>query len=89
MFNQLLHFLVNKINEHLEKQANNRGSQLESLNKELKEVNNHIDNIVNAIASGLFQQAFKDKMDVLEERKSKLEIQIKEIEIKSVYDKIT
>ena len=47
----------------------------------LKEIQNQIDNIVNAIASGMFHSSMKDKMDILESKKVEYETKISNLEL--------
>ena len=47
----------------------------------LKEIQNQIDNIVNAIASGMFHSSMKDKMDILESKKVAYETKINSLEL--------
>lgn len=86
--NKTSKILVKKTNEYLEKQYTGREAELERFKCELQDVEKQIENIVTAITNGFFQQSFKDKMTELEEKKTKLEIQIKEIEVKSIDSQI-
>lgn len=75
--------LVGKINAHLKEQAIKGKDNIESMRNELDEVNKQIENIVMAITNGFFQNEFKSKMEQLQDRKNKLEVQIIELERKS------
>ena len=48
----------------------------------LKQIQGQIDNIVNAIASGMFHISMKDKMDDLEKQKAMYEAKIADLELK-------
>ncbi|NMM65216.1 recombinase family protein [Clostridium sp. P21] len=81
--------LVEKINKHIEEQSKHEKESTETMIRELNEVRKQIDNIVVAITNGFYQSEFKAKMEELEERKSRLELSIKEIEVKNNIPSIT
>ena len=51
--------------------------------KEMLKVQNEIDNIVNAIAQGMFHESMKTKMDELEKRKGELTIYLHEAKLQT------
>ncbi|WP_234122518.1 zinc ribbon domain-containing protein [Clostridium hydrogenum] len=81
--------LVEKINKHIVEQSKNEKESAEIMLRKLSEVKKQIDNIVVAITNGFCQSEFKAKMEELEERKSKLEFSIKELEVKNNIPSIT
>ncbi|MCT4508473.1 MAG: recombinase family protein [Tepidibacter sp.] len=76
-------YIVKKINEYLKKQSSTNETNLNSFKEELRKVNKQIENIINAISNGFFQESFKIKMDDLEVEKANLEMRIKDIELES------
>lgn len=74
--------LTAKLNEHLSKTNNKNRDEMQNLTSRLVDLERQISNLVNAVAQGFIQESFKDKMYKLEDEKSKLEIQIKELSIK-------
>ena len=54
---------------------------LNNLTSKLEKVNKEIENILNAIMSGIVNSMLKDKLDELEQVKLNLELQIKELSI--------
>lgn len=81
--------LVKKINEHIENQSKNQKVSAELIAKELEDIENQINNIVNAITQGFVQEEFKERMESLKERKTKLEINLKEQQCKNQVPKVT
>lgn len=77
--------LVDGSNQNLQKRNKVDDEKKEVIAVELKQIDDQISNIVNAIASGFMQEEFKAKMDELKERKSELEF--KQAQMKS--DEIT
>lgn len=86
---QAIDILTDMVVEYSEKNLQEIYSQVEALAKEMKEVQSQIDNIVNAIAAGMFHQSMKEKMDSLELRKSELMSFIQEAEIQKSKNTIT
>ena len=56
---------------------------LTNLRNKLEKVNKEIENILNAIMSGIVNNMLKEKLDELEQVKLNLELQIKELSIES------
>ena len=56
---------------------------LNNLRSKLEKVNKEIENILNAIMSGIVNNMLKEKLDELEQVKLNLELQIKELSIES------
>ena len=62
---------------------------MEVINKEIKEIDSQINNIVTAIASGFMQEEFKVKMDELKNRKSELEFKLSELKSDEITQVVT
>ena len=58
-------------------------TDIQNLKKELSEVQWQIDNIVEAVANGLFHPSFKDKMDILEKQKETVMRRLNEAEFQA------
>ncbi|MCM0648434.1 recombinase family protein [Clostridium swellfunianum] len=80
--------LVEKINLHIQEQASKEKVSTEVMLKELEDIDKQINNIVSAIMQGFAHEEFKAKMDELKERKTKLEVSVKEQESRSQAPKI-
>ena len=87
VMNQLVHDLfapeamnkiVDKVVDYAETQSGHIEGDIKQLESELASIQNQIDNIVNAIADGMFHSSMKEKMDNLEARKSKTAIELEE-----------
>ncbi|MEY8001171.1 recombinase family protein [Clostridium sp. Mt-5] len=87
VINQLIHDLfapeamdkiVDKVIDYAEAQSSHIKDDIKQLESELTSIQNQIDNIVNAIAGGMFYSSMKEKMDNLEARKSKIAIELEE-----------
>jgi len=73
-----------KIHEYTASQHNEIEKDISNYEGELKQTQKEIDNIVNAIAAGMFHPSMKDKMDELENKKSELIITISEAKRQSM-----
>jgi len=67
-----------RLYEHTVKRSQEIPDDLKKFSRELAAIQKQIDNIVNAVAAGMFHQSMKDKMDNLEVEKHKLTIRIEE-----------
>lgn len=67
-----------KIHDYTTSQQKEIQNDVRIFEEDLKKVQKEIDNIVNAIAAGMFHPSMKDKMTELEEKKSELNISILE-----------
>ena len=54
----------------------NQDGKLPAMNKRLKQIENELDNVMNAIKQGLFSPTAKSTLDTLEEEKTKLKLAI-------------
>ncbi len=59
--------LSGKLNERLKTKSNNNHEMLNNLRNKLEKVNKEIENIFNAIMSGIVNSMLKDKLDELEQ----------------------
>lgn len=75
--------LSKELNERLKAKSNNNQEMLNNLRSKLEKVNKEIENILNAIMSGIVNSMLKDKLDELEQVKLNLELQINELSIES------
>lgn len=80
--NQIADLLAKKVYNRYIELSDNSADMLSNYESNLKEVNKQLDNIVNAIANGLFYPAMHTKMKELEERKSKIQLLIDEEKLK-------
>ncbi len=74
--------LTVKLIHHYNKIRNEDTEDLKIFEKRLNEIDNKIENIVNAIADGLYSPSMKTAMSDLEEQKSQITNMINEIKIK-------
>jgi len=81
--------LIEKINLHINKQAIKEKISTDVMTKELVDIENQINNMISAIMKGFAHEEFKTKMDELKNKKTKIEISIKQQESKSQAPKIT
>ncbi|WP_455794279.1 zinc ribbon domain-containing protein [Clostridium butyricum] len=81
--------LVEGINENLRKQNKGDDDKRAVFQKELKEVEKQIGNIVNAITNGFMQEEFKVKMEELKDGKIYLEGKLVELEGNQSVTKVT
>lgn len=81
--------LVEGINKNLQKKNKVEEEKKDVINKEMKEIDSQINNIVTAIASGFMQEEFKVKMDELKNRKSELEIKLSELKSDEITQVVT
>lgn len=72
--------VVDKIYMHSINQSSSISEDLKLYNKQLKDINSQIDNIINAIANGLCSSSLKEKLNDLELNKDQLLIRIQEAE---------
>jgi len=70
--------LADKLAQHAKLQIKEISADIAIFEKELKEVQNGINNIVDAITKGMFHESMKEKMNDLEIRKSTLSIRLEE-----------
>lgn len=82
-------YLVEGINNNLQKKNKVKEEKKEFINKEIKEIESQINNIVTAIASGFMQEEFKMKMDELKNRKSELEFKLSELKSDEIIQLVT
>lgn len=75
--------LVKKIIEYTKGQADEINKDIKLLTNQLVGVETEINNIVNAIAAGMFHPSMKEKMDGLEERKADLKIKLEEAKLQA------
>ncbi len=75
---EAINSLSQKVYEYALKQQKEIMDDTKIFEKEIKEVQDQINNIVNAIASGMFHPSMKEKMDLLENRKSELTLYLNE-----------
>ena len=73
--------IVKDMSEYTKKQTNVISKDIKVLNDELTGIETEIGNIVNAIASGMFHASMKEKMDLLETRKSIIQTRIAEAKL--------
>lgn len=81
--------LVEGINKNLQKKNKVEEEKKEVINKEIKEIESQINNIVTAIASGFMQEEFKIKMEELKNRKSELEFKLSELKSDEIIQVVT
>lgn len=81
--------LVEGINENLKKQSQGDEDKRGVIEKELKDIEKQIGNIVMAITNGFIQEEFKIKMEELKERKVYLEGKLVDIEASQSVTKVT
>ena len=74
--------LVDKVYNSAIEKINQSGSELKYYEKKLDEIQKEIDNIVNAIAAGMFHNSMKEKMDKLEDDKNRIQKQLNESRLK-------
>ena len=75
--------LSKRLNEKLKSKSNDNHEILTNFKAKLEKVNKEINNILNAIISGIVNSTLKDKLDELEEVKSNLEIEINELSLEN------
>lgn len=81
--------LVEGINENLKKQSQGDEDKKSVIEKELKDIEKQIGNIVMAITNGFIQEEFKVKMEELKERKVYLEGKLVDIDASQSVTKVT
>lgn len=81
--------LVEGINENLKKQSQGVEDKKSVIEKELKDIEKQIGNIVMAITNGFIQEEFKVKMEELKERKVYLEGKLVDIDASQSVTKVT
>lgn len=75
--------LSKELNERIKTKSNDNQEMLNNLKSKLEKVNKEIENIFNAIMSGIVNNMLKDKLDELEQVKLNLEVKINELSIES------
>ena len=75
--------LSKELNERLKTKSNDNHEMLNNLRYKLEKVNKEIENILNAIMSGIVNNMLKDKLDELERVKVNLEVKINELSTES------
>ena len=75
--------IAEKIYAFAQSQYSTIKNDIQTLKKELSEIQQQIDNIVDAVAKGLFHPSFKEKMDHLEQRKETLLRRLHEAEFQA------
>lgn len=75
--------LSKELNERLKAKYNDNHEMLINLRNKLDKVNKEIENILNAIMSGIVNNMLKDKLDELEQVKLNLDLKINELSIES------
>lgn len=70
--------MVKSIIDHSKKQSKEIDKDIKSYENELAGIQTKLNNIVNAIADGLYQPSMKEKLDELEQRKSNIIITLSE-----------
>ncbi|AXU29188.1 TPA: recombinase family protein [Clostridioides difficile] len=75
--------LSKELNERIKTKSNDNQEMLNNLKSKLEKVNKEIENILNAIMSGIVNNMIKDKLDELEQVKVNLEVKINELSIES------
>ena len=75
--------LSKELNERLKTKSNDNHEMLNNLRNKLDKVNKEIENILNAIMSGIMNSMLKDKLDELEQVKLNLDLKINELSIES------
>ena len=75
--------LSKELNERLKIKSNDNQEMLNNLRNKLEKVNKEIENILNAIMSGIVNNMLKDKLDELEQVKLNLDLKINELSIEN------
>jgi site-specific DNA recombinase len=75
--------LSKELNKRLKTKSNDNHEMLNNLRNKLDKVNKEIENILNAIMSGIVNSMIKDKLDELEQVKLNLDLKINELSIES------
>ena len=75
--------LAKEINKKLKLKTNNNEEQLKNIEDKLEKTNKEIQNILNAIMSGIVNNMLKDKLDELEQIKTNLEIRLIELKLEN------
>lgn len=75
--------IAEKIYAFAQSQYNTIKNDIQSLNRELATIQQQIDNIVDAVAKGLYHPSFKEKMDQLEQQKAVVLRRLKEAEFQA------
>lgn len=73
--------LSKELNKKLQDKNNSNEEMLNSLRNKLTKVNKEIENILNAIMSGIVNNMLKEKLDELEQVKVNLDLKINELDI--------
>ena len=75
-------YIADKVIEHNNSLKHGVPQTITAHKYKLKEIQSQIDNIVNAIASGMFHPSMKEKMDQLENMKSSYEAKIRDLQLR-------
>jgi site-specific DNA recombinase len=75
--------LAQKIYQFANSQSSTIHDDIKTLKKELTDIQSQIDNIVDAVANGLFHSSFKEKMDTLEAQKETISRRLNEAELQA------
>ena len=75
--------LSKALNERLKTKSNDNHEMLTNLRNKLEKVNKEIENILNALMSGIVNNVLKNKLDELEKVKLNLELKINELSVES------
>ena len=75
--------LSKALNERLKTKSNDNHEMLTNLRNKLEKVTKEIENILNAIMSGIVNNVLKNKLDELEKVKLNLELKINELSVES------
>ncbi|WP_027400085.1 recombinase family protein [Anaerovorax odorimutans] len=75
--------LVQGLRERLKNLNKENNEKRNIIEKELLEINKQIENIIEAISNGFYQEEFKTKIESLKQRKIDLEASLKEISVEN------
>lgn len=79
-------FIAKELNNKLQKNKVENEELLQNISLKLDKINKEIENILNAIMSGIINDTLKNKLNELESIKVNLELEIKELERSSEND---
>lgn len=77
-----MEILTKRISNSYENSLKNNKSDIKTIEKQVKETNKEIDNLIAAIANGINSSSIKDKLILLEDRKSYLNTTQTELQLK-------
>ncbi len=81
---EVIPVLSKKLNKNLQDKNSSNEEMLNNLRDKLTKVNKEIENILNAIMSGIINSMLKEKLDELEQVKLNLDLKINELAIERV-----